>query len=105
MNNASADDVLRFGRLTVDRGARQAMIDGEPCALTAHQFELLWVLATHPGRALSREALMDALRGTSIEAFDRSIDVHISRLRAAIEDDPYVVLYSALTKMPAAAGS
>jgi DNA-binding response OmpR family regulator len=86
--NSNADDVLRYGRLTVDRGARQAQVDGKACALTAYQFELLWVLATHPGRVLSRDALMDALRGTSIEAFDRSIDVHISRLRAAIEDDP-----------------
>jgi DNA-binding response OmpR family regulator len=43
---------------------------------------LLWVLATHPGRVLSREAIMDLLRGKSLEAFDCSIDVHISRLRA-----------------------
>ena len=80
--------VLRFGRLTIDRGARQVRVDGKPRLLTSYQFELLWALATHPGRVLSREAIMDLLRGKSLEAFDRSIDVHISRLRAAIEDDP-----------------
>jgi DNA-binding response OmpR family regulator len=88
--NGRADnaEVLRFGRLVIDRAARQAHVDGKLCALTAHQFELLWILASHAGRVLSRDAIMDALRGTSLEAFDRSIDVHISRLRAAIEDDP-----------------
>ena len=80
--------VLRFGRLTIDRGARQVRVDGKPRLLTSYQFELLWALATHPGRVLSREAIMDLLRGKSLEAFDRSIDVHISRIRAAIEDDP-----------------
>jgi two-component system phosphate regulon response regulator OmpR len=80
--------VLRFGRLVIDRGARQVLVDGKLRPLTSHQFELLWVLVTHPGRVLSREAIMDLLRGKSLEAFDRSIDVHISRLRAAIEDDP-----------------
>ena len=56
--------------------------------MTAHQFALLLTLAERAGRVLSREALMDLTRGASLEDFDRSIDVHISRLRAAIEDDP-----------------
>jgi DNA-binding response OmpR family regulator len=79
---------LRFGRLEIDRDARVARLDGEPCTLTSHQFELLRVLAENAGRALSREALMERLRGEHLEAFDRSIDVHISRIRAAVEDDP-----------------
>ena len=49
---------------------------------------MLDVLARSAGRVLSRDALMDALKGTALEAFDRSIDVHISRIRAEIEDDP-----------------
>ena len=61
---------------------------GQPCELTSHQFDLLVVLAQSPGRVLSRDQIMDALKGHPIEAFDRSIDVHISRIRAAIEDDP-----------------
>jgi two-component system, OmpR family, phosphate regulon response regulator OmpR len=85
---AAADEVLRFGRLEVDLGARQARIDGRSCDLTGHQFELLAVLAQAAGRVLSRDQIMDALRGHPMEAFDRSIDVHISRIRAAIEDDP-----------------
>ena len=82
------DEVLRFGRLEIDLGARQARLDGRPCELTGHQFELLTVLARSPGRVLSRDQIMDALKGHPLEAFDRSIDVHISRIRAVIEDDP-----------------
>lgn len=81
-------ETLRFGRLELDVGARQARLGGEPCALTSHQFGLLLVLARHAGRVMSRDALMDALTNERFEAFDRSIDVHISRIRAAIEDDP-----------------
>jgi DNA-binding response OmpR family regulator len=82
------DEVLRFGRLEIDLGARQARLDGRPCDLTGHQFELLTVLAKSPGRVLSRDQIMDALKGHPLEAFDRSIDVHVSRIRAVIEDDP-----------------
>jgi DNA-binding response OmpR family regulator len=84
----AADEVLRFGRLEIDLGARQARIGGHSCDLTGHQFELLAVLAQAAGRVLSRDQIMDALRGHPMEAFDRSIDVHISRIRSAIEDDP-----------------
>ncbi len=86
--DAGEDEVLNFGRLEVDLGARQARLGGEPCDLTSHQFELLTVLARSPGRVLSRDQIMDALKGHPLEAFDRSIDVHISRIRAVIEDDP-----------------
>ncbi|HEY2558691.1 MAG TPA: response regulator transcription factor [Caldimonas sp.] len=85
---AGGDDVLRFGRLEVDLGARVARLDGKVCDLTGHQFDLLVVLAQSPGRVLSRDQIMDALKGHPLEAFDRSIDVHISRIRAVIEDDP-----------------
>jgi DNA-binding response OmpR family regulator len=81
-------DVLRFGRLEIDRGAREARLDGAPRPLTGYQFALLLTLAEHAGRVMSRDLLMDQLKGEPIEAFDRSIDVHISRIRAAIEDDP-----------------
>jgi DNA-binding response OmpR family regulator len=87
---AAGDDVLRFGRLEVDLGARVARLDGKTCDLTGHQFDLLVVLAQSPGRVLSRDQIMDALKGHPLEAFDRSIDVHISRIRAVIEDDPKV---------------
>jgi len=81
-------EVLRFGRLEIDVGARQVRIDGEERALTGYQFALLLALAQHAGRVMSREQIMDALKNERLEAFDRSIDVHVSRIRAAIEDDP-----------------
>jgi two-component system, OmpR family, phosphate regulon response regulator OmpR len=81
-------DILRFGRLEIDRGAREVRLDGEARSLTSYQFDLLLALAEHAGRVLSRDALMDILKSQPHEAFDRSIDVHISRIRAAIEDDP-----------------
>ena len=84
------DEVLRFGRLEVDLGERVARLDGKACDLTGHQFDLLVVLAQSPGRVLSRDQIMDSLKGHPLEAFDRSIDVHISRIRALIEDDPKV---------------
>ena len=84
----ATDEVLEFGRLAIDLGARQARLDGRPCDLTSHQFELLVVLARASGRVLSRDQIMDALKGHPLEAFDRSIDVHVSRIRAVIEDDP-----------------
>ena len=80
--------VLRFGRLEIDTGAREVRLDGQRKVLTGHQFALLLALAERAGRVLSREALMDLTKGEALEDFDRSIDVHISRLRAAIEDDP-----------------
>jgi DNA-binding response OmpR family regulator len=82
-----ASRVLRFGRLDIDLGARVARLDGTARALTAYQFDLLVALAERAGRVLSREQLLDAVKGEAFDPFDRSIDVHIGRLRAALEDD------------------
>jgi DNA-binding response OmpR family regulator len=86
--SARGSDVLRFGRLEIDRGARAVRVDGTERSLTSHQFTLLVALAEKAGRVLSRDSLMDLVKGETLEAFDRSIDVHVSRIRAAIEDDP-----------------
>jgi DNA-binding response OmpR family regulator len=85
---APRGDVSRFGRLEIDRGARCARVDGEERALTAMQFDLLAALADGAGRVMTRDAIMQKLRGHDLEAFARSIDVHVARLRAALEDDP-----------------
>jgi DNA-binding response OmpR family regulator len=85
---ASTDETLRFGRLEIDPAARTVRLDGDSCDLTGYQFDLLLALARKAGRVLSREILMDLVKGEQPEAFDRSIDVHMSRIRAAIEDDP-----------------
>jgi DNA-binding response OmpR family regulator len=81
-------DALRFGRLEIDRGSRRVSVEGHERPLTSYQFSLLVALAEHAGRVMSRDALMDLLKGQSLEAFDRSVDIHVSRIRAAIEDDP-----------------
>jgi len=81
-------DILRFGGLEIDTRTMEARVDGRPCQLTAHQFKLLEIMAKAPGRVLSRDYLMDRLKGGTLEAFDRSIDVHISRIRAEVEADP-----------------
>ena len=79
---------LRFGRLEIDKQAREIRVDGQEREVTSYQFDLLVAMAERAGRVLSREQLMDMVKGETLEAFDRSIDVHISRLRAAIEDNP-----------------
>jgi DNA-binding response OmpR family regulator len=81
-------DVLRFGRVEIDRGARVLRLDGAERPLTGYQFALLLALAENAGRVMSRDALMDRVKGEPLEAFDRSIDVHVSRIRQALEDDP-----------------
>lgn len=80
--------VLRFGQLEIDEGARAVRVRGEEKQLTSYQFDLLAAFAAHAGRVLSRDQLLDLVKGEELEPFDRSIDVHISRIRAAIEDDP-----------------
>jgi DNA-binding response OmpR family regulator len=80
--------VLRFGDLEVDLGAREVRQRGVRRPLTSAQFNLLAALAERAGRVLTREQLLELVGGDDSEAFDRAIDVQISRLRGAIEDDP-----------------
>ena len=78
---------LQFGSLEIDRDAREVRVRGQLCELTSYQFDLLVVLAERAGRVLTRDQIMEAVRGRELDAFDRSIDVHMGRIRAAIEDD------------------
>jgi two-component system, OmpR family, phosphate regulon response regulator OmpR len=78
---------LRFGGLEIDRDARTVTVAGTPCDLTSYQFDLLVALAERAGRVLTRDQIMEAVRGRELDAFDRSIDVHMGRIRAAIEVD------------------
>ncbi len=80
--------VLRFGTLEIDRDARSVSVAGQAADLTSYQFDLLVALAERAGRVLTRDQIMEAVRGRELEAFDRSIDVHMGRIRAAIEQDP-----------------
>ena len=79
---------LRFGSLEIDRDARTVTVNGQPTDLTSYQFDLLVTIAERAGRVLTRDQIMEAVRGRELEAFDRSIDVHMGRIRAAIEVDP-----------------
>ncbi len=72
----------------IDVDGYRATLGGEALTLTTIEFALLRELAEAPGRALSRETLLDRVRGREFELFDRSIDVHISHLRAKLGDDP-----------------
>jgi len=88
-NNADteASTVMRFGTLEIDRNARTVSVGGAVADLTSYQFDLLVAMAERAGRVLTRDQIMEAVRGRELEAFDRSIDVHMGRIRAAIEAD------------------
>jgi DNA-binding response OmpR family regulator len=88
VRGAAGEKALHFGRLELDTAARAVRLDGKACELTGYQFDLLVALARNAGRVMSRETLMDLLKGEGFESFDRSIDVHVSRIRACIEDNP-----------------
>jgi DNA-binding response OmpR family regulator len=85
--SSQAHNQLRFGSLEIDRDARSVNVAGKACDLTSYQFDMLVALAERAGRVLSRDQIMEAVRGRELEAFDRSIDVHMGRIRAAIELD------------------
>jgi len=84
---------FRTGGLEIDFDAREVVVDGKRVALTHYEFELLAILARAAGRVLSREQFLDALKGQAYETFDRSVDVHVSKLRAKIERDPRAPRY------------
>jgi DNA-binding response OmpR family regulator len=79
---------FRAGQLEIDFDAREVRIGARRPVLTHYEFELLAALARAAGRVLSRDQLLDALKGEAYESFDRSIDVHVSKLRAKLEANP-----------------
>ena len=82
-----AEPPLIFGSLVIDPASRQVKLSGQVVDLTSYQFDLLLAMAKRAGRVLSRDQIMELVRGKGLEAFDRSIDVHIGRIRQAIEAD------------------
>ena len=79
---------LQFGSLRIEPAARRVLVDGEECALTVREYELLLFLARHPAQAFSRQALMDRVWGYSFYTDTSTVTVHIRRLRAKVERDP-----------------
>jgi DNA-binding response OmpR family regulator len=88
--NYTPSQIMQFGSLEIDRDARRVSVKGKECELTSYQYDLMVALAERAGRVLTRDQIMEAVRGRELEAFDRSIDVHMGRIRAAIEADPKV---------------
>lgn len=79
---------LQFGQFSISQNTRTASLGGQPIDLTTAEFDLLWLLAHHAGTTLSRDDLLQELRGIGFDGLDRSIDARISRLRKKIGDDP-----------------
>jgi DNA-binding response OmpR family regulator len=81
-------EVLAVGPLRIDAASRSVTLRNRTVNVTSYEFAILRALAERPGRVLSREQILDLARGNSEETFDRSIDVHVSRLRQKLESDP-----------------
>jgi DNA-binding response OmpR family regulator len=81
-------EVLRAGKLVLDRNEHGLTVDGRPVALTPTEFDLLATLMAHPGRAFSRMGLLERVQGEAFAAYERTIDAHVKNLRAKIEPDP-----------------
>lgn len=81
-------DIIKFGKLVVDMEKHSAILDGKDVDLTTMEFEILSLLVRNPGRVLTRDRIMDSIRGIEWKAFDRSVDVLMSRLRQKLNDAP-----------------
>jgi two-component system phosphate regulon response regulator OmpR len=91
--NTANNDLLNLGPFVFNRARGKGFKDGKDLALSAVEWDILHELIQHPGRPFSRDHLLSTARGRDFDAFDRSIDVHISRIRKKIEDDPARPLY------------
>ncbi|MFN2527231.1 MAG: response regulator transcription factor [Candidatus Baltobacteraceae bacterium] len=84
----SAPNILQFGRLEIDEAAREARVDGRDVKLKPREFSLLLTLASNPGVALSRQTLLERVWGFDFEGDERTVDVHVRRVRSKIEEEP-----------------
>jgi DNA-binding response OmpR family regulator len=82
------NEQLRFDSLVIDRQAMLVSLDGEKIKLSSNEFDVLWLLAQHAGKLVTRDELVTQLRGFDYDGFDRSIDLRVSRLRKKLKDDP-----------------
>lgn len=89
---SSSSKTLTFNNLVIDPHSQSVFLSGTEVRLTSKEFEVLWVLASHPGEVVTRDALLKELRGYEFDGLDRSIDLRISRVRKKLldrTDDPY----------------
>jgi len=87
------DAVLQRGDLTIDQPRMRVTRKGRPVELTATEFQLLAALARQPGRVFTRAQLLDAVRGTEVESYERAIDTHVKNIRRKLEPDPHDPTY------------
>jgi DNA-binding response OmpR family regulator len=80
--------VLSFDELRIDPNTREVLVQGEPVALTAREFDLLYMLASSPGRVYTRDQLMELVWGYTFSADTSTVTVHVLRLREKVEPDP-----------------
>jgi DNA-binding response OmpR family regulator len=85
---ADVQPVRCFGDLEIDLARREARLRGRPLDLTTNEFEVLRLLSGRPGHVLDRDTILETLRGLEHEAFNRAVDVTVSRLRQKLGDDP-----------------
>jgi len=81
-------ELLAFGPLSIDRQTRAVVLAGAEVDLTTLEFEMLWALASQAGQVLTRDDLLNAVRGIEFNGLDRTVDVCISKLRRKLDDDP-----------------
>ena len=91
--NPVTEDTAEFGPYCLDFTARSLLLDGQPLSLSRSEYDLLELLVLHPQRILTRDFIMEALGGHDRDAFDRSIDVRVTRLRHKIEPNPSQPVY------------
>ena len=72
---------LTFGRLTINQKSRSVLFNGSPLEVSSNEFNVLWILASRAGEIVSRDSLIQSLRGIEYDGFDRSTDILVSRLR------------------------
>jgi DNA-binding response OmpR family regulator len=87
-NEEQEQALLDFGRLVIDTGKRKVTLDGERLELTPKEFELLLLLARHPGVTFDRKELLDKVWSYDFEGYEHTVNSHINRLRAKVEKDP-----------------
>jgi len=83
----SEESEYRYGRFTISAAAREVWLHGEVLDLTTNDFDLLWLLASNPGKIFTRDNILESLRGIDYDGIDRSVDIRISRLRKKLGDD------------------
>ncbi|NRA62162.1 MAG: response regulator [Psychrobium sp.] len=86
MESSECDEIV-YGQLSINKGARSVALAQKTIELTSHEFELLWLLASHAGEVQSRDYIHQKMIGREYDGFDRSVDVRVSRLRKKLGDD------------------